>query len=292
MSAKEKYDLIIIGAGPAGIGAAVQAKLCGLKAVLVREGNAGGRLGLARRVENFPWPSAGRPSSGSVVCQRFGKWLARCRIPSVKDTIERVDQSRGLFKAGGRSGKTYQSRTVVVATGVRPKTWNVPGSGGGAERIVDNWRLIPRPRGACVAVIGGGEVAFDQACSLAERGAEVVLLMRGARPRAHPGLVAEAARLGVKVVDRMPVKSVNCDQRGALLTASGGRRYCCDYVLPAVGHRPRLPELGRAAKGRLGRGLWLAGDVREKLCRQAAVAFGDGVRAAMLAREHVRRAKR
>lgn len=282
-------DLLIIGSGPAGVGAAIQASLYGLKVLVAGDGPIGGRLALARRVENFPIPSAGKDPSGPAVCRRLENWLKVKKIFTAGDCITEVGYSQGMFKTAGSSKRGYRSRAVILATGVRPKPWPMAGASRVEKRIVENWRQVPRPSGACVAVIGGGEVAFDQALSLAERGAEVILLMRGSKPRAHPGLVAEAARLGVGIVANMPVCSVRCDDRGALLKTGGGRKYCCDFVLPAVGHRPQLPELDRAARRMRDRGLWLAGDVRESLCRQAAVAFGDGVRAAMLAWEFLRR---
>jgi len=286
------YDLLVIGRGPAGMGAAVQAELYGLKVLMAGEGPVGGRLNLARRVENFPWPKAGRAPSGPELCRKLEKWLDKCRIPQRTDRISHISRTEGLFKSSGRSGKVYLSKAVVMAPGVRPKAWRAAQVKEGENRIVENWKEIAKPRGACVAIIGGGEVAFDQACSLAERGAEVVLLMRSSQPRAYAGLVAEAARLGVNIMANMPVARVKCDIRGAVLQAKNGRRYCCDYVLPAVGHRPQRPEIDRSALARLGRGLWLAGDVREKYCRQAAVAYGDGVRAAMLAWEYLRKEKR
>jgi thioredoxin reductase len=286
------YDILIIGRGPAGTGAAVQAKLYGLEVMMAGEGPVGGRLNLARRVENFPWPKAERPPSGPELCRRLEKWLDKCRIPQRTDSIIHVSRTEGLFKSSGRSGKAYLSKAVVMATGVRSKAWRAPRGKDRQHRMVENWKEIAKPRGAYVAVIGGGEVAFDQACSLAERGAEVLLLMRGSKPRAYAGLVAEAARMGVNIIANMPLAWMKCDDRGAVLKAKNGRRYCCDYVLPAVGHRPQRPGIGRSALARLGRGLWLAGDVRERHCRQAAVAYGDGVRAAMLAWEFLRKGER
>ncbi|HSA34333.1 MAG TPA: FAD-dependent oxidoreductase, partial [bacterium] len=172
--------------------------------------------------------------------------------------------------------------SVIVATGVEPEPWRVRGVIGAGDRVCRDWRMIPRKRGE-VAVIGGGETAFDQACGLAERGHKVSVLIRGERSRAYPGLVTEAIRLGVVIVTKAAITSVHRDGRKILLTAADGRSFDCDHVLPAIGHRPRLPALDRSARLKMGHGLWLAGDVREPVCRQAAIAFGDGVRCAMLA---------
>lgn len=285
------HDLLVIGNGPAGVGAAVQAGICGLTVLVVGEGRTGGRLALARRVENFPGPSAGRNPSGRKICRRLENWLASRKVPVSSDFIFRVDHAEGSFRARGRKGGSYNSKAVIIATGVRPRHWKAPRGTGDGMRVAANWREVPTRRGLLVAVIGGGEAAFDQACSLAERGIGVIILMRGAKPRAYKGLAAEASKLGVRVYGNMPVESVaRCPDGGALLSC-GGRKFRCDYLLPAVGHRPQLPGISRSARARRGRGLWLAGDVREPLCRQAAVAFGDGVRSAMLAWEFLRKGR-
>ncbi len=291
MVSEKALDLVIIGAGPAGVGAAIQARLYGLKVLVISKEEIGGRLRLARRVGNFPGPPSGHPKSGRYICTVLESWLRESRIPLRKATLVRVERKGKLYRMVSDGGRYPCSAAVIVATGVSPKALKFSGKGCERDRVFMNWRDVPGKRGACVAVIGGGEAAFDQACSLAEHGFEVVVLMRGERPRAYPGLASEAVRLGVKVVGNAQVRSLACDERGVVLSAANGRRYCCDYVLPAVGHKPQLPELDRAARASRGRGLWLAGDVREPLCRQAAVAFGDGVRCAVLAWEYLRRAR-
>lgn len=283
MTVKKAYDLIIIGAGPAGVGAAVQAALYGARTLVIEKGGVGGRLDLARRVENFPWAAEDTKQDGRHLCRRFKKWLTKSGVPVVSDTVERVSYSHGRFAVFCGTGESYDASTVIVATGVEPMPWRVRGVAGAGDHIFQDWRAIPRKRGA-VAIIGGGETAFDQACSLAECGHKVSILIRGERPRAYPALVAEAARLGVVLVREAAITSVRSDGRKITLKAADGRSFDCDHVLPAIGHRPRLPVLDRSARLKTGQGLWLAGDVREPVCRQAAVAFGDGVRCAMLAR--------
>lgn len=284
------HDLLIIGGGPAGVGAAIQTRLYGLEVKMVGDGPLGGRLALARRVENFPVSVRGRNPTGRDVCRFWERWLKAHKIKMIGDHISQVSYSKGRFMLIGEGGRVYLSKAAIIATGAVPREWRAPG-GSCPGRLVKNWRLLPRPRGACVAVIGGGETAFDQACSLAERGAKVIVLMRGAEPRAHPGLAAEAARLGVEVYSERMVDEVSCGRDGSLVLSCGTLKIYSDYVLPAVGHKPNLPKLDRSARKMRNRGLWLAGDVREKYCRQAAVAFGDGVRAAMLAWKYLRKGR-
>lgn len=282
MSVKKGYDLIIIGAGPAGVGAAVQAALYGARTLVIEKEGVGGRLDLARRVENFPWAADDTTRDGRHLCRRFKKWLAKTGVPVVSDAVTRVEHSRGRFTAICESGERHTASTIIVATGVEPRPWRVRGAAGAGDRVCRDWRAIPRKRGR-VAIIGGGETAFDQACGLAERGQKVSILIRSERPRAYPGLVAEAVRLGVVIITKAAITSLRSDGRKITLTTADGRSFDCAYALPAIGHRSRLPALDRSARLKTGQGLWLAGDVREPLCRQAAVAFGDGVRCAMLA---------
>lgn len=291
MPKDRKYDLVIVGAGPAGIGAAGQARLYGLKTLVISKGDIGGRLALARRVENFPWPGGSRLASGQEICRMFKRRLSKIRVDLANGEAERIERGGEVFVISCRDGRKYQARALIVATGVRPKQWRTSGLADASMAVLGDWRQAPVGGNTRVAVVGGGEVAFDQACSLAERGAKVILLMRGDRPRAHPALAAEASKLGVRIYANTLVKAVSRLQDGGLMLNCWVRRHRCHYILPAVGHRPQLPIIDRQARLRLGRGLWLAGDVRERYCRQAAVAFGDGVRAAMLAWDHLRKGK-
>ncbi len=281
MKSDSKHDLLIIGAGPAGVGAAIQARMMGQKLLLLEKDEVGGRLALARRLDNFRW---GRRSlGGDKICQDFRLWLEERKIALKKEQAIKIDFRTERFEVETRSGEKYFSKAVIVATGVGPRAWRVSGVSKAGARIFYGWRQIPWRDGDSIVIIGGGETAFDQALSLTEGGARVRLFMRGDRPRAYPGLMAEARRKGVEIYSNISIKSVALDRDQNILLDAGSQKFSCCYLLPAVGHRPQLPEIEKSARQRLNRGLWLAGDVREKYCRQAAVAFGDGVRAAMLA---------
>jgi thioredoxin reductase len=173
---------------------------------------------------------------------------------------------------------------VIIAIGVRPKLLARLDPGVALEY----WDDARVRRGDGVAVIGGGEIAFDQACSLAGRGASVDLLMRGRRPRAHALLVRDAAALGVRIWTQAVIRRIECAGRHCLITLGGGRSLLARHLLPAIGCRAQLPQLSAAARRLLGKGLFIAGDTRPGSPRQAAAAFGDGVAAAMRAYEHLR----
>ena len=149
-------------------------------------------------------------------------------LPMVLDSAESVDYRENRFVVQGRSDE-YVARMVIVATGVKPKRLFVPGIGDQNDGLFHTWRELPEIRGKRVAIIGGGEAAFDQACSLAERGANVIVLIRGHAARAFHGLVQEAQALGVDV--RVPCEHLpGCARRGSP---------CASAVRSCSEHAPR-----------------------------------------------------
>lgn len=280
-------DLVIIGAGPAGVAAAIQANIYGLKTLVMEKDAVGGRLKLARRVDNFLSPDRGRGRSGGFWARAMEKRLAADGIPIVRSEAAAIFWRNDRFVLYDRQGRSYNSAAVILATGTRPRSWRVSIETGAEERIHPHWRSVPQTDGREVAVIGGGETAFDQACSLSEHGARVWIFIRGQRPKAHPGLIQEAGALGIKIVVNCEIVQVSKSAGGLWMMDNRGRRWKCQAVVPSIGWQEHRPQMDEAASRRKGWGLYLAGDVAEKRFRQAAVAFGSGLAAAMSAREYL-----
>jgi thioredoxin reductase (NADPH) len=282
-----KLDLIIVGGGPAGLAAGIQASHMGLKIMILDKHAWGGRLRLARKVENFPGLT--RPYSGAQVVSRL---LAQARskgLPMEAEACRSIDHPDACFVVNGDSN-TYSAKTVIVATGVRPKELVIPGLDQPANHIFYSWRDLPRKKGARVAIVGGGEAAFDQACTLAERGAGVVVLVRGDKPKAFEGLVQEAKDLDVDIIPNATVKYAEAKGRDLLIHVSGRHNTTLqvDYLLAAVGTTSSEITISDAAAAKADRGLYWAGDVCSGDYRQAAIAFGDGIKKAMIVYEYVK----
>ncbi len=274
-----KRSLIIIGGGPAGIGAALQANSLGLDPLLIERHKLGGRLAHARSVRNFPLFFG----SGPGAVRRLAAQVSHCGIRVVRGNCCAVSatKKRILVHCADRD---YPAAVVILATGIKPK----PLAQSAAGAALEYWDDVRVRRGDRFAVIGGGEIAFDQACSLAGRGADVCLLLRGLRPRAFAGLVRDAAALGVKIYAGAVIRSVEREGRHCLITLNSGRSLVVRYVLPAIGGRSDLPRLSAGATRLMGENILVAGDARPGNCRQAAIAFGDGVAAAMRAYLHLK----
>jgi thioredoxin reductase (NADPH) len=287
------YDVIIIGTGSAGLASGIQARHMGLKVLLVEKYRPGGRLLSARQVENFPLVSGIGIATGRTIANALIRQALRKGLKIMKGDCTRIGSHRGIFNLTV-DRKTLKARAVVIATGVEPKAikqqrWKVALE---SPRLRYDWHDLPKQLARKrIFVLGGGEVAFDQACSLAERRAQVTVFIRGSHPKTFPKLVKEAEGLGVRTLTGARINGCASFPRGLLvsmLTGEGEEDRVFDYGLIAIGASPKRPSLSEEARGRTGRGLYFAGDVCNRRYRQAAIAFGDGVKKAMMAYDYLR----
>ncbi|MBI2974672.1 MAG: NAD(P)/FAD-dependent oxidoreductase, partial [Deltaproteobacteria bacterium] len=177
------YDLAIIGAGPAGISAAIHAKRFGLNFVLLEKGAAGGQARAANLIENFPGFPGG--ISGQRLVDNFLSHLAGAGIEIIKCEVKKVCSNEGVLTVtGGES--IFQAKAVIVATGLTPILLSEP--------PWMNVHYYPVPseiihKGKNVLIIGGGDAAFDEAVSFSKRAASVTIAMRSQKPSALQKLV-------------------------------------------------------------------------------------------------------
>jgi thioredoxin reductase (NADPH) len=275
------HDLVIVGGGPAGLAAGIQAVHMGLKAVALEKEAWGGRLRMARKVENIP--GLRHPLRGVEVVDRIVSQARAKGLTMERHACMSLDYQEPLFKICG-AAHDYQSHAVIVACGTRSRRLELPGPADASTRLFYSWRDLPAVRGRKVAIVGGGEAALDQACSLAEDGALVTVLIRSHQPRSFKGLVWEAERLGVRIFTDTEIRTTEVKEDRLILEASGphASSLSVDYLLAAVGVEPVDLDMTFRAAEREGHGLYWAGDVKSGRFRQAAIAFGDGIRAAMM----------
>jgi thioredoxin reductase (NADPH) len=283
----KSFDLVIVGGGPAGLAAGIQAAQMGLTVVVLEKGSWGGRIHLARKVENLLGLSGGL--SGRQVAEKIVTHARDKGLTMNIEICESIDWAVDSFIISG-AFERYEAKAVIAAIGAQPKRLEIPGAPSGGDRVFYSWRDLPLIKGKKVLVIGGGEVAFDQACNLAERGAFTAILVRGWAPRAFDGLVKEAVKLGVQVKLKSTARrvetgadhlSVEIDQDGFI------NKINTDYILVSIGAKPCEIHISASALSRAGKGFYWAGDV---ICeeRQAAIAMGDGVKKAMIVYEYLR----
>jgi thioredoxin reductase len=282
------YDLIIIGGGPAGIGAALHSGRTGIKVLLIEAGEPGGRLGHADWIRNFPL-AAPKGCPGRKITRQLSRQLKNSGTVVLNGRCRKIDQ-KGQYFTAQVGGKRYLSKSAILATGLPPKKLTVKGA---KEAYVNNlmhqyWDEIPgRLNGKLIVVIGGGEVALDQARSLASRGCRTTVLVRGGRVKAYPDLLKKALACGVNIRYGFSLTRIVCEDRGLSLAGRDGSIFHCQAAVAAIGSgEPRSILTARARKF-VNKGLYLAGDLANRDHRQAAIAFGDGVIKAELALRHL-----
>jgi len=199
-------DLIIIGAGPAGITAAIYAFRKNLNFVLIGA-ERGGQVSKAFTIENYP---GFLKISGLELTEKFFNHLRGLKIEPLADEVVEIKKKEDLFKVVLRSGEIFQARSILVASGRKPRTLGVPGEeeflGKGVSYCVtcDGPLFKNKP----VAVIGGGNSGFEAALYLKEICPEVFILERGERVIADEENQKKAKEKNIEIILNAQVREI------------------------------------------------------------------------------------
>ncbi|NKC33232.1 thioredoxin-disulfide reductase [Roseomonas sp. BU-1] len=298
--------LLILGAGPAGYTAAIYAARAGLKPMVVAGLQPGGQLTITTEVENFP--GFAEPIQGPWLMDQMQAQAAHVGAVIVQDVITAVDLGRRPFRATGDSGEVYEAEALVIATGAQARWLGIPGekelSGFGVSACATCDGFFYR--GKDVAVVGGGNSATEEALYLSNLARHVTLIHRRDSLRSEKILQARLfERPNVTVVWDTAVEEVLADGSGRVPVARAlGLRNLKTGLrteLPvhglfvAIGHDPATAlfkgQLGMDEEGYIRTtpgttqtsvpGVFAAGDVQDKVYRQAVTAAGTGCMAAL-----------
>jgi thioredoxin reductase len=280
-------DVVIVGAGPAGVAAAIQLKRCGLPAALYERDAVGGLVRNAHRLENYPGFPEG--ISGERFARLLAEQLARHDVEVCREEVAAAAFDGEAFRLEC-AGAPASCRVLIVASGTKPKEFTSASLPPAAGRIFYEVYPIVDVSDKTVVIVGAGDAAFDYALTLGRRN-DVTVLGRSGECRCIPALrdsVAAAPR--INYIPRAEVVAVDVDGDGSVAVTyagpAGRETLASDYLLFALGREPELGFIGTtitdraAALEREGR-LYFVGDVRNGDLRQAALAAGDGVRAAL-----------
>jgi len=281
-------DVIIIGAGPAGLATAIQLKRYGVNPLLFEREQVGGLLRNANLVENYPGFPHG--ISGSRLVKLFARQATHFNVKVTDQEIIAIDYEQGLFQAKSRH-RSYGSRIAVIATGTKPLLFTdllIPEDL--TESVFYEVHELLQVKEKCVAIIGSGDAAFDYALNLAKKN-QVIMLNRGERPKCLPLLWERAQQVSnISYRNHTQVAKLTKDPTAGMLVdcqyPAGELQFHADYLLCAIGREARLDCLSETLLGQAntleGQGvLYMVGDVKNGIFRQTSIAVGEGVLAAM-----------
>jgi thioredoxin reductase (NADPH) len=302
----QQYDLVIVGAGVAGLSTAATAARYGLKVVVVERMGAGGQIMNVDRIENFP----GFPNNiaGYELGPLLQEQAEAAGAGFVLDTIERLEVSGTSRILVGSEG-TIRALSVVIAAGSAKRHLGVPGEERLQGRGVSHCASCDGPlfRNLEVCVVGGGDSALDEALTLAKHASQVTIVHRGAAFSAQQYLVDRiSAADNVETVFETEVQEIlgEGNVSGILLRnlrTGEMRRQRTEGVFVYIGLTPHtdflaglltLDASGRIETDALLRtsleGVFAAGDIRANSVAQLPAVAGDGVTAAVSAYQYLK----
>jgi len=310
-SLKGKKNLIavaVVGSGPAGLSAAVYGSRFNLHTVVFEGKKPGGQLTSTSDVEN--WPGIMR-DLGPKIMERVRNQAVQFGALMSSATVEKIDVSSWPYAVSLDDGTTVYALTIVVATGASPVTLKVPGEAEYWGKGVTSCAVCDAPffRDKKVVVVGGGDAAVEEALQLASYATEITVLVRSDKMRA-----SHAMQQRLKAYNKISVRYHTKVQEilGNGSTVTGVRvvsndkeeTLSVDGVFLAIGHVPNsalvqsivacdshnyiIVDAHRQLTSQPG--IFAAGDVADHFYRQAGIASGDGIKAAIDAaaflREH------
>jgi thioredoxin reductase (NADPH) len=305
-TASSDWDVVIVGAGPAGMAAALYTGRAKLKTLLLdRAGMGGGQLMNTELIEDYP---AIKSITGSDMAQAFEEQIREFGVEITYGEVVGVEArgNRRVVKIEG--GEEYVTKTVIVSTGGMPRKLGVPGEAEFAGRGVSYCAICDGAffKNQVLSVIGGGDSAVEEATFLTRYAERVYIIHRRAEWRAQK-LLQERALANPKIV---PIWSSALEEIGGqdkvewlrLRDVNTGeeQRIAVGGAFIYVGFLPNSqifgPEFPKDAQGFLITddkmetpvpGLYVVGDVRSQYVRQISNAVGDATTAAVAATRYI-----
>ena len=297
------HDLIIIGAGPAGLTAALYAGRSRINTLILEKMVVGGRILMSENIENFP----GFPKGISTheLIKRMEEQVRGLGVEILSEEVLELDNKLMAIKT---DSKSYQVRSIIIATGAKPRRLGAPGEDKFTGRGVSYCATCDAPFfvDKSVAIVGGGNAVAEEALYLTRFAKSVTIIHRRQELRAS-AILQEKLKTNSKI--HFLLNSVVAEIAGSHkvesiivedLNLSHKRAHACDGVFVYIGsdpdtefakHKLHMDETGfiitdeNMASSH--EGIFACGDCRKKNLYQVITACGDGAIAADSAYKHI-----
>jgi thioredoxin reductase (NADPH) len=304
---EEIKKCVIIGSGPAGYTAAVYAARAGLDPIVYTGEEPGGQLMITTDVENYP----GYPEGvmGPQMMEDFRKQAERFGTEVILEKIIKVDFTGPVHKIWSESGKEIQAHTIIIATGASAKWLGLPSEekfknkGVSACAVCDGFFF----KGQELAIVGGGDTAAEEATYLSKLSPKVHMLIRRDEMRASKIMQERVFKAeNIEVHWNTEAKEILGDEEvtGVRIFNNKSNEESVLNVkgfFVAIGHKPNtdifkdwlaMDEVGyingRSDSARTEiPGIFVSGDAKDKVYRQAVTAAGTGCMAALDAERYL-----
>lgn len=298
------FDMIILGAGPAGLSAAQYGARASLKVLVIENGESSQAFNI-NKLENYPgvFPPVSGPDFIDAMKEQAVSFGASFRMASI-NSIDKIG-SKFVLKS---DSETFESRTVVIATGAEHRKLGIPGEDELAGRGVSYCATCDGPffRKKKIIVIGGGDAACDEATYLSTLSDDVTIIHRKGSFRAQKAVAERIlANDGIKKVFNTVVKEIKGTEKVESVVVENTQtgetsEIKADGVFIFVGMIPRSNLVDMLPKDDGGyivtnekmetpiKGMYCAGDIRAKSFRQVVTATSDGAIAADSAGQYIR----
>lgn len=312
MTEPYQYEVIVVGAGPAGMTAAMYAGRAMLNTLIIERGAPGGELLNTEKIEDYPGFES---VLGHELATKFEshakKFGAKFETATVLKTRKRAD---GIFEVETEGGPTYTAASVIITAGGTPVKLNVPGELEYAGKGVSYCAICDGAffKGHTIVVVGGGDAAVEEADFLTRYAEKVYLIHRRGELRASKILQKRLfENPKIEMIWNTVVERIDADSQGLVdnialrnVETNEQRMLKATGVFVFVGFRPNTGIIeGHVDHDEMGylrtdpnmettiKGMFASGDVRSQLTRQVTTAVGDGTTAAIAAEKYLKALK-
>lgn len=285
------YDVIIVGAGPAGLSAGIYALRAGLDTLILDKSVWGGQTVLSAEIENYPAvPSV----TGPDFAQRMYEQLVKLGGAVKLEEVVEINTAEKTVKTANSS---YQAKAVIIAAGLRRRVLGCRGEAELTGRGVSYCAVCDGRffSGKDVVVAGGGNTALEDALFMSSYCRSITILCRGDRMKGEEALKESVSQKeNIKILYNTQIEEIQGDSAVEAALLSDGTLLKTSAVFVAIGYEAdstflkgqvQMTEEGYVIAGEDCRtsqeGVFIAGDLRTKSVRQIVTAAADGAVAAL-----------